>query len=46
MNNGDFPPFETLLRVLSAPYDHQSEFASCAAPPRPNQFVHQTFCGT
>ncbi|MGD0143921.1 MAG: protein adenylyltransferase SelO [Rhizomicrobium sp.] len=42
----DFIPFETLLAVLSRPYDDQPEFARYADPPRPDQIVHQTFCGT
>jgi serine/tyrosine/threonine adenylyltransferase len=43
---GDFGPFETLIAVLSAPYDDQPRFAHYADPPRPEQVVHQTFCGT
>jgi len=46
VNNGDFTPFETLLEVLSTPFDDQPDFARCADPPRPDQVVHQTFCGT
>jgi len=45
-DHGDFGPFETLLRVLAAPYENQPGFARYAEPPRPNQVVHQTFCGT
>ena len=45
-NHGDFAPFETLLTVLAAPYEDQPAFARYAAPPRPDQVVHQTFCGT
>ena len=33
-------------RVLAAPYDDQPGFARYAEPPRPDQVVHQTFCGT
>lgn len=44
--NGDFGPFETLLAVLAAPYEDRPAFARYAAPPRPDQVVHQTFCGT
>jgi uncharacterized protein YdiU (UPF0061 family) len=43
---GDFTPFETLVAVLSAPYDDQPDFARYAEPPRPEEIVHQTFCGT
>jgi uncharacterized protein YdiU (UPF0061 family) len=46
VNNGDFSPFETLLAVLSTPYEDQPAFARYADPPRPDQIVHQTFCGT
>ena len=46
MNTGDFSPFETLLTVLSKPYEDQPAFARYAAPPRPEQIVRQTFCGT
>jgi len=42
----DFAPFETLLHVLSTPYDDQPEHEAYAAPPRPEEVVHQTFCGT
>jgi len=46
VNDGDFSLFETLLTVLSAPYEEQPAFARYADPPRPDQIVHQTFCGT
>ena len=46
VNNGDFSPFESLLTVLSTPYDDQPAFGRYAEPPRPDQIVHQTFCGT
>ena len=46
VNNGDFSPFETLLSVITAPYADQPAFARYAEPPRPDQVVHQTFCGT
>jgi uncharacterized protein YdiU (UPF0061 family) len=45
-NNGDFSPFESLLTVLSMPYEDQPVFGRYADPPRPDQVVHQTFCGT
>jgi uncharacterized protein YdiU (UPF0061 family) len=43
---GDFAPFETLVKVLAHPYDDQPEFADYAKPPREDQIVQQTFCGT
>ena len=42
----DFGPFEKLLAVLSHPYDDQKGAERYAAPPRPEQIVEQTFCGT
>ncbi len=43
---GDFAPFETLLDVLAAPFEDRPEYPRYADPPRPDQVVHQTFCGT
>jgi serine/tyrosine/threonine adenylyltransferase len=42
----DFEPFETLVRVLARPYEDQPEHAELADPPRPEERVRQTFCGT
>ena len=44
--NGDFAPFQKLLEVLAAPYRDQPEFARYAEPPRPEERVLHTFCGT
>jgi serine/tyrosine/threonine adenylyltransferase len=46
VNRDDFAPFEELLTVLSKPYDDQPAFADYADPPKPDQRVLQTFCGT
>jgi len=47
VNNGDFAPFENLLAVLAKPFeDLSATLAWYAAPPRPDQVVRQTFCGT
>jgi uncharacterized protein YdiU (UPF0061 family) len=46
VNNGDLSAFETLLTVLSRPYDDQPSHRRYAEPPRPDQIVRQTFCGT
>ncbi|WP_421621474.1 protein adenylyltransferase SelO [Alkalilimnicola ehrlichii] len=43
---GDFGPMDQLLQVLTRPYDPQPEAEALAAPPRPEQQVYQTFCGT
>jgi uncharacterized protein YdiU (UPF0061 family) len=44
--NDDYAPFEELLKVLAKPYDDQPEFAAYADPPKPEERVCQTFCGT
>jgi hypothetical protein len=45
VNDGNFAPFESLLTVLSMPYEDQPVFGYID-PPRADQVVHQTFCGT
>ena len=44
--SGDFTLFDTLMTVLSKPYDDQPGFIAYADPPRPEEVVHRTFCGT
>jgi uncharacterized protein YdiU (UPF0061 family) len=46
VNRDDFAPFEQLLTVLSKPYEDQPAFVDYADPPKPEQRVLQTFCGT
>jgi uncharacterized protein YdiU (UPF0061 family) len=46
VERADFSPFNTLMTVLSKPFDEQPEFEAYAAPPRPEQRVAHTFCGT
>ena len=43
---GDFAPLDELLRVLSAPFDEQPDLAAYADPPKPEEVVLETFCGT
>jgi len=45
-DHGDLAPFAELLSVLGAPYDDQPGGERFATPPRPDQVVHATFCGT
>ena len=45
-NDGDFGPFEAILRVLARPYDDQPESGRWADPPAPEERVEATFCGT
>ncbi|TVP75745.1 MAG: hypothetical protein EA352_07425, partial [Gemmatimonadales bacterium] len=42
----DFGPMERLLEVLSRPWDDQPEAAELARPPREDERVVTTFCGT
>jgi uncharacterized protein YdiU (UPF0061 family) len=42
----DFEPFETLLDVLSRPFDEQPGRERYAQAPLPEQIVRRTFCGT
>jgi len=46
VNDNDFLVFEKLIGVLEKPYDDQPENAAYKLPPRSDQVVHQTFCGT
>ncbi|MBX5157163.1 YdiU family protein [Rhizobium sp. NZLR8] len=46
VENGDFLLFEALLTVLSKPYEDQPGFAAYMEPPKPDERVLATFCGT
>jgi uncharacterized protein YdiU (UPF0061 family) len=43
---GDFAPFHRLVDALATPYAEQVEYSDLEAPPRPEEVVRQTFCGT
>jgi uncharacterized protein YdiU (UPF0061 family) len=43
---GDLQPFERLIAVLARPFDDQPDAGEYALPPRPEQVVRATFCGT
>ncbi len=43
---GDYTLFERLNTVLARPYEDQPEHADLARPPRPDEVVPATFCGT
>ena len=43
---GDFGPFERLLEVITRPFNDQPGREVYSLPPRPEQVVHATFCGT
>jgi uncharacterized protein YdiU (UPF0061 family) len=42
----DFTVFHQLADVLENPYQYRAELALYATPPKPEQVVRQTFCGT
>jgi uncharacterized protein YdiU (UPF0061 family) len=44
--NDDLKPFDDLMTVLATPFADQPDFARYANPPRSDQVVRQTFCGT
>jgi uncharacterized protein YdiU (UPF0061 family) len=47
VDHSDFAPFQELIAVLARPYeDVPGTLARYAAPPRPDEVVRQTFCGT
>ena len=46
VRRSDFAPFETLVRALEQPYLEQPELSHLSEPPRPEQRVRETFCGT
>jgi protein adenylyltransferase len=46
VERADYAPFETLLNVLSRPFDDQPEFAAFVEPAPEGQGNYRTFCGT
>jgi uncharacterized protein YdiU (UPF0061 family) len=46
VRRSDFQPFDTLVDVLSRPYEDQPDRTLLAEPPAPHQRVLKTFCGT
>ena len=42
----DLQPMEDLLAVLADPYADHPEHAHLAQPPKPEEVVQRTFCGT
>jgi serine/tyrosine/threonine adenylyltransferase len=45
-DDGDYAPFHRLVEALTAPYEDRDEYADLETPPRPEEIVRQTFCGT
>ena len=46
VEEGNLTPFEQIMEVLASPFENQPGRERHAAPPRPEEIVHQTFCGT
>lgn len=46
VGRSDFGPFQELLDVVTRPYEARPGLERYAAPPEPEERVHQTFCGT
>jgi serine/tyrosine/threonine adenylyltransferase len=44
--DGDFVPAQRLVDALASPYEEQDEYADLEMPPRPEEVVRETFCGT
>lgn len=44
--SNDYDPFHRLVDALASPYSEQTDYADLEDPPRPEEIVHQTFCGT
>jgi uncharacterized protein YdiU (UPF0061 family) len=42
----DFSVFHQLVDVLGNSHEYRPELAQYATPPRPEEVVSQTFCGT
>jgi uncharacterized protein YdiU (UPF0061 family) len=42
----DLEPFHDLLKALENPYEDGDHLTPYQAPPKPDEKVHQTFCGT
>jgi uncharacterized protein YdiU (UPF0061 family) len=46
MREDDFAPMERLLEVLASPFEDHPGHADLAEPPKPEEVVQRTFCGT
>ncbi|MEQ1953442.1 protein adenylyltransferase SelO [Mesorhizobium sp. CN2-181] len=46
VDRSDFSPFEELLSVLARPFDEQPAHSAYVDPPKPEERVLETFCGT
>ena len=44
--SGEYAPFHRLVDALSSPYSENADYAEYEVPPRPEEIVRETFCGT
>ncbi|AWT58937.1 MAG: hypothetical protein DF168_00109 [Candidatus Moanabacter tarae] len=44
--SGNFAPFHRIVDALAHPYVEQPDYADLETPPKPEEIVHHTFCGT
>lgn len=45
-NRNDFQPFHTLHEALESPYEDRPQYEAYEQPPKPEEVVQATFCGT
>lgn len=46
VERNDYEPFETIVAILSRPFEEQPGSERFRLPPRPEEIVRETFCGT
>ena len=44
--HGDLKPLKALLAALQKPYENSSDLKPYQSPPKPEEKIYQTFCGT
>ncbi len=45
-NTGDYSPFHRLVDALGSPFSENEKYSDLELPPRSEEIVHETFCGT
>ncbi len=46
VKNLDFSPLHDMLKVFAKPFEEQAEYTAYQQPPKPDEVVANTFCGT